>query len=110
MTTKRVGRRPLVLATLVATLALGAGALVARRAHADTKSYDTRGVIKSFGPERSFVRITHEAIPGYMAAMTMPFEPKTPAQLAGLAVGDRVRFTFVETDDGRLVIRTIAKE
>lgn len=71
--------------------------------------WDARGVIERFGPERKSVSIAHEAIPGYMGAMTMSFEPRDPEQLARFAIGDRVSFTFTDTDDGRRVIESIAK-
>jgi Cu(I)/Ag(I) efflux system periplasmic protein CusF len=61
---------------------------------AAAKSYTTKGVIKSFGAERKTVNIAHEAIPGYMSAMTMTFDATSPAQLEGLAEGDHVDLTF----------------
>lgn len=75
---------------------------------AAAKTYDSKGTIKSFGPDKKFVNISHEAIPGYMAAMTMSFEPKTPAQLDGLAAGDKISFSFSD-DEGRRVIASITK-
>src|ERR1041384_6344290 len=36
----------------------------------------------------------HEEKPGYMAAMTMPFQAKSSHDLAGLASGDRIRFNL----------------
>jgi Cu/Ag efflux protein CusF len=44
-----------------------------------SNTYSTRGVVKSFGPDRKFVNIAHEKIAGYMEAMTMSFEPRTAA-------------------------------
>lgn len=79
------------------------------RAYA-AESHSTRGVIKSFGPDRKYVNIAHEKIDGYMMAMTMSFEPRVPNQLEGLQVGDRVAFSFTETDDGRRLINTLRKE
>jgi len=72
-----------------------------------SETYSTRGVVKSFGEGRKYVNIAHEKIPGYMEAMTMSFEPRTPEQLAGLDVGDRVSFTFTSTEDGRRVLNAI---
>jgi protein SCO1/2 len=40
------------------------------------------------------VLVAHEAIPGYMAAMTMPFVVDDPAWLDGLAPGDAVAFRY----------------
>ena len=75
---------------------------------AQTKTYATRGTLKSFGPDKKFVNIAHEDIPGYMGAMTMSFEPSGPKQLEGFAVGDKVAFSFTD-DDGRRVLVTLAK-
>ena len=75
---------------------------------ASAKTYATRGTIKSFGPDKKFVNIAHEDIPGYMGAMTMSFEPSAPTQLDGLAANDKVSFSFSD-DDGRRVLVSIAK-
>jgi len=72
--------------------------------------YSTRGVIRGFGPSREYVNIAHQDIPGYMRAMTMAFEFESPAQSAGLSVGDAVRITFEELPEGRFVLRAIARE
>lgn len=94
-------RRALLLLPLAA-LAFARGA----RAGA---SYDARGVIKSFGPGRAYVNIAHEAIPGFMPAMTMSFEPGSAgAALDGLTVGDAVAFSFTVEDD-RYVLTKIAR-
>jgi hypothetical protein len=45
------------------------------------------------------VRIKHEEIPGYMAAMTMSFEARDTNELAGLEAGDHVAFRMLVTDD-----------
>lgn len=72
-------------------------------------TYDARGVVKSFGPDKKYVVIAHEKIAGYMEAMTMSFEPRTPAQLDGLQSGDRVTFTFVATEDGHRILQSIQR-
>ncbi len=62
--------------------------------------FQVKGVIREL-PGGDSVRIRHEAIPGYMAAMTMPFTVKDPAELAGLQEGDTVAFRMTVTpDDG----------
>ncbi len=73
-------------------------------------SYDAKGVVKSFGPNRAFVNIAHEDIPGYMMAMTMDFEPRQKEQLKDLAVNDPVVFKFTETPEGKRLIDSIAKK
>lgn len=75
----------------------------------DPRTYHATGTIKSFGPGRAYVNITHDEIPGYMAAMTMSFWPERVEQLDGLAVGDRVEFEFTETEDARRVLLGIRK-
>ena len=86
------------------SLSLGCGHV--ERSHAEA-AYSATGTIKSFGPERAFVNIAHEAIPGYMGAMTMSFEPSSAGMLSSFAAGQRVMFQFRETPDGRRVIVAI---
>jgi protein SCO1/2 len=61
--------------------------------------YPVKGVVVELEPEEKTVRIKHEEIPGYMAAMTMPFEVRDPKELAGLEAGDHVAFRMLVTDD-----------
>lgn len=76
---------------------------------AAAEQWHTRGVIRKIASDRTSVSIAHEAIDGYMGAMTMSFEPRRVAQLDGLKVDDRVSLSFTDTDDGRRLIDTIAK-
>lgn len=94
---------------LIATLSAAAGgALPARVAHAEAR-YQVSGRIASFTADRGAVSIAHEAIPGVMGAMTMTFTARSATQLAGLSVGDRVRFAFTVTDDGQRLIDSIER-
>ncbi len=97
--------RRLVVTGVVGALALA----LAAPALASQRRFDARGVIKAIADDRTSLDIAHEAIPEFMPAMTMTFAAR-PAQLRGLAVGDRVRFTFEQTDDGDLVVRSIAAQ
>ncbi len=74
------------------------------------ETYKTRGVVKGISGDRKLVNIAHEKIEGYMMAMTMGFEPRSLEQVAALKPGDKVRFTFTATDDGRRVIDSITVE
>lgn len=74
-----------------------------RAAHAAPERYTTRGVVRHVAKDRTRVRIRHEEIPGFMKAMTMPFDA-APKVLVGVAEGDHVRFTFEARDDGSNVI------
>lgn len=98
----------LAFAASVVTVVIQFAPAVARACGSDT--YATRGVVKSFGPDRKFVNIAHERIAGYMEAMTMSFEPRTADQLAGLSAGDKVSFSFTATDDGRRLLNSVKKE
>jgi Cu/Ag efflux protein CusF len=57
-----------------------------------------RGVVQKVIMSDRRVVIAHEDIPGFMAAMTMSFEAKSPALLEKLTPGERVRFTLEKTE------------
>jgi len=52
------------------------------------KSYKLRGKVVSTNPTTGEVTINHEAIPGFMEAMTMPYKLKDPNILSELHPGD----------------------
>ena len=62
-----------------------------------TRTFQTRGVIKEL--RTTTVVIAHDKIPGYMDAMTMPFNIKEARSIEGLKVGDKVSFKLVVTSD-----------
>ncbi len=65
------------------------------------RSFQVFGVVKELDADGKTVRIKHEEIPDYMAAMTMPFEVRNTNELRGLAPGDAVSFRlWVTKDDG----------
>jgi protein SCO1/2 len=64
----------------------------ARDVSAVDKVYEVRGWLVEIRQEGQSARIAHEAIPGYMAAMTMPFAVQQPSELEGLASGDAIAF------------------
>jgi len=65
---------------------------------ASKKIYHTRGVVREIeSPTRA--RIAHETIPGYMEAMTMPFDAKNTNEFANLKAGDQVTFDLVVTEN-----------
>jgi protein SCO1/2 len=102
----------LLALTLVASACVKSNTSSASSASSTTAATrrSTRGTIRSFGPNRAFANIAHEDIPGYMQAMTMPFEFRDASLSAGLSVNDRVRFAFEEGADGQLVIVSISRE
>lgn len=71
--------------------------LALTRGVAADERYAVTGLVVDVRPEtRSFVA-SIEAIPGFMAAMTMPFQVRDAAELRTLARGAMVEFTLVVT-------------
>jgi protein SCO1/2 len=68
-------------------------------AAATSQTYAARGVVQAIPPDHRRATIKHEAIPGYMAAMTMDFSVRDTNALARLAPGDDITFTLVVTAD-----------
>jgi Cu/Ag efflux protein CusF len=106
----------LVALGLLAALALPAAASAcahhegrgdAPTAATDREGWETTGTVRRIEPERRSITIQHEEVPGYMPAMTMPFEVEDARLLEGLSVGDHVRFRFVRAEGGRHVLRAI---
>jgi protein SCO1/2 len=60
--------------------------------------FQVRGVVKELRPSEQTVVVRHEEIPGYMAAMTMPFEVRNTNELAGLQSNDAITFRMVVTE------------
>jgi protein SCO1/2 len=54
--------------------------------------YTTTGLVLKVDPPASTVTISHDAFPGFMHAMVMPFDVKGGARHEKLTAGDRVRF------------------
>lgn len=63
-----------------------------------TQIFQVKGVVVAVKPEEKTVRIRHEEIPGYMEAMTMPFEVRDTNELAGVSDGDTVSFRMLVTE------------
>jgi protein SCO1/2 len=70
----------------------------AKTTNAISKNFEVKGVVIEVKPKEKSIEIKHEAIPGYMPAMTMPFDVKDVKELSGLKAGDRVSFRMVVTD------------
>ncbi len=69
-------------------------------ADASITNYTVRGVVVGLGEDGKSVKVKHEEIPGYMMAMTMPFEARPTNELTGLMRGDQIEFRMrvTETD------------
>jgi protein SCO1/2 len=65
---------------------------------APARTFAGRGVLRGWKAETQTAVVAHEAIPGYMDAMTMPFRVRNPAELSGLKAGDQFTFQLQVTD------------
>src|ERR1043166_991502 len=76
----------------------GSSSEVEAKPGTNRQAYEVKGLIVALKPGEKSVEIKHEAIPGYMPAMTMPFDVKDTNELAGLQAGQRVSFRLQVTD------------
>lgn len=60
-------------------------------------TYEARGVLRKATADRAI--IAHEAIPGYMEAMTMEFTVADPRELTAMHPGDTIAFRLTATDE-----------
>jgi len=78
---------------------MGLGVLIAAGAAEVTlRTFEVRGVVEKLVPDKREAVVRHEAIPGYMSAMTMPLRAGAPGDLAGLKAGDTITFRLNVTD------------
>lgn len=91
--------RKISLLMLLAVAFVMAGCKKPEKPATTTKTFDVRGKVMETNPSRGEVTLDHEAIPGFMEAMIMPYKVKDPAVLSELHPGDRVTAKlFVEYD------------
>lgn len=64
-----------------------------------SSSYDVRGRVVGFGDDGRTIIVEHEAIPGLMPAMTMPFRSNEVETIARLTTGAAVGFTLHVSPD-----------
>lgn len=68
-----------------------AGCTRATKSSAPIQTYTLRGEVRRLEPARMTAVIKHEAIEGWMEAMTMEFPVRDKAEFAKLAEGKRIR-------------------
>ena len=68
-------------------------------ANQNYKVYHLRGKVVSTDPARGEVTLDHEAIPGFMEAMTMPYKLKDPGILRELHPGDVITADVLVSPD-----------
>lgn len=82
----------------------------AAEAPAAGRRYPLAGVVRGVDADSGVVTIRHEEIPGFMKAMTMPFDLDDRALLEELRPGDEVEGTLVvEGDASRLIDLAITR-
>jgi protein SCO1/2 len=62
------------------------------------KTYDARGIVREVAPDRREATIKHEAIPGFMGAMTMDFTVNNTNDLQNITPGDEITFKLRVTE------------
>jgi protein SCO1 len=87
--------RCLALAAALLVLAAGAG-----RAQSPPQQYEVRGLVLNVASDRTSFVVSHDAIPGVMPAMTMPFQVREPKEVGPVSPGMTVTFSLVLDDDG----------
>ncbi|HEY6376448.1 MAG TPA: copper-binding protein, partial [Edaphobacter sp.] len=66
--------------------------------HAPQKTFPVRG--KVIATDATHVTLDHEAVPGFMDAMTMPYKLKDPSVISELHPGDLITARILATTDG----------
>lgn len=70
----------------------------------EVRTFHVTGTVRAVNADAKVVTIRHQAIPGYMDAMTMPFSVKERALLDDVRPGDEVEGTLrVNKDDSELM-------
>ena len=100
-----------VVAAVLVSLAVGCGGQMGAPdppATTPEAVYEIRGMVVAVDAARRLLEIDHEEIPGFMPAMTMPYEVEDASLLQGLAKGDKVRGTL-RVDRRGYIITALAK-
>jgi protein SCO1/2 len=101
----RTGVRWVPYTALVLLIVMGACGVDERPAAQEPALYRGIGVVRGVTPSGAFVQIDHEAIPGFMEAMNMPFAVADSSVIWGISVGDSVRFELRAAVEGTYITR-----
>ena len=66
---------------------------------AAVQTYDVHGIVRAITPDRRTATIQHQAVPGYMGAMTMDFTVKDTNDLKDISPDDEITFKLVVGED-----------
>ena len=61
------------------------------------RRYEVHGLVLDVNPDKQTMIVSHEAVPGYMGAMAMPFRVRRSEEIASLQPGDAVQFRLTVT-------------
>ncbi len=97
---KSLHARP--LASLLMCFALLGCKMSTEQIGSHTQVFEVKGLVVAGDPERGEITLQHEAIPGFMGAMTMPYPVQPTSAVSELHPGDRIRARLQvdKTDDG----------
>ena len=76
-----------------------AGMLWPLSGHAGITNYVVRGILKEVRQEERQLVISHEDIPHFMGAMTMPFSVRDVGMPTNVGIGDRIAFQLHVTEN-----------
>lgn len=88
-------RQPLIAMLLLLCLFLAACERKASAPTNELKRYELKGKVVEIEAEKKRLKIEHEEIKGFMAAMTMWFLVKDDAHFSQAAVGSQISATLV---------------
>jgi len=61
------------------------------------------GVVVSVDKSKGLITVKHDAVPGKMEAMTMPFSPADPAALSTVKAGDKISADYSVQANGAVL-------
>jgi protein SCO1/2 len=62
---------------------------------ASVRRYQVTGLVLTVDAPHATVLVSHDPIPGYMDAMTMPYRVRNPRELDNLKPGQKIEFTLI---------------
>src|SRR5437868_3348733 len=83
---------------LIFSILIFTGFIFGTDARAGTTNFLVHGILKEIKPEDHQLVISHETIPGFMDAMTMPFNVKDDAILTNVTAGAEIVFQLHVTE------------
>ncbi|MGI8957550.1 MAG: SCO family protein [Chthoniobacterales bacterium] len=89
---RSLAQRHTALALVLVSVVAWSGCGRSDQNEAGAQQYEARGIVRGFAPDHSTVHIEHEAIAGFMPAMTMPFVVRDQKKVANVQAGDAISF------------------